>query len=155
MGALFININTRMNFYRGKYLKTKWIKPIETFFWCFITASTFFWISYAPLFRKACKKVHEDKPEALGAEEAEEELYLIRGWCKKDEFNTLMTLFLSSEGEIIKNLLDAKLNITQPEIWVFFAVWYGYTCLHYGTNVPAGLFLPGMILGCCVGTIVG
>jgi H+/Cl- antiporter ClcA len=27
------------------------------------------------------------------------------------------------------------------------------TCITYGTNVPAGLFLPGMILGCCIGQV--
>jgi H+/Cl- antiporter ClcA len=27
------------------------------------------------------------------------------------------------------------------------------TCITYGTNVPAGLFLPGLIIGCCIGQI--
>jgi len=34
---------------------------------------------------------------------------------------------------------------------VFFCCWYFFTIITYGTNVPAGLFLPGMILGCCLG----
>lgn len=67
----------------------------------------------------------------------------------------MATLFLSSEGEIIKNLLSVDIDVSYPEIFVFFAIWYFYTCTVYGTNVPAGLFLPGMILGCCLGTIVG
>lgn len=32
-------------------------------------------------------------------------------------------------------------------------VWYGLTITTYGTSVPAGLFLPGMIIGCCLGKL--
>jgi len=35
----------------------------------------------------------------------------------------------------------------------FIAVWYIFTITTYGTNVPAGLFLPGMIIGCAVGDL--
>jgi len=54
MGSFFININTRMNFYRGKILKTKWSKPIETFWFCFIIATTFYFVSYGRMFRERC-----------------------------------------------------------------------------------------------------
>jgi CBS domain-containing protein len=36
---------------------------------------------------------------------------------------------------------------------VFGAVWYFWTITTYGTNVPSGLFLPGMIIGCALGEI--
>jgi|TARA_B110000305_G_C19171016_1_gene507265 H+/Cl- antiporter ClcA len=36
---------------------------------------------------------------------------------------------------------------------VFAAVWYFWTIVTYGTNVPSGLFLPGMIIGCALGEI--
>ena len=35
----------------------------------------------------------------------------------------------------------------------FITVWYLFTITTYGTNVPAGLFLPGMIIGCCMGDL--
>jgi len=44
LGAFFININTRMGAIRKRLLTTKWIKPIETFCWCFVTASCFYWV---------------------------------------------------------------------------------------------------------------
>ena len=47
LGAFFINVNTRMAGVRKRLLTTKWIKPIETFCWCFATASFFFWMPYA------------------------------------------------------------------------------------------------------------
>ena len=36
---------------------------------------------------------------------------------------------------------------------VFAAVWYFWTIVTYGTQVPSGLFLPGMIIGCALGEI--
>ena len=36
---------------------------------------------------------------------------------------------------------------------VFASVWYFWTIVTYGTNVPSGVFLPGMIIGCAMGEI--
>lgn len=36
---------------------------------------------------------------------------------------------------------------------VFASVWYFWTIVTYGTQVPSGLFLPGMIIGCALGEI--
>ena len=46
MGALFINVNTRMAYLRKRILVAKWMKPIETFMFCFVTASVFYWVPY-------------------------------------------------------------------------------------------------------------
>jgi chloride channel 3/4/5 len=32
--------------------------------------------------------------------------------------------------------------------------WYLFTITTYGTNIPAGLFLPGMIIGCTLGNLL-
>lgn len=36
---------------------------------------------------------------------------------------------------------------------MFGLVWYGLMCITYGTSVPSGLFLPGMIVGCVIGEL--
>ena len=46
MGAFFINVNTRMAVLRKKILIKPWMKPIETFMFCFVTASVFYWVPY-------------------------------------------------------------------------------------------------------------
>jgi len=38
-------------------------------------------------------------------------------------------------------------------MFVFASAWYFFTITTYGVNVPAGLFLPGMIIGCAIGEI--
>jgi len=35
----------------------------------------------------------------------------------------------------------------------YLAVWYIFTITTYGVWVPAGLFLPGIIVGCAIGAI--
>lgn len=39
------------------------------------------------------------------------------------------------------------------DITIYLAVWYGLTIITYGVWVPAGLFLPGILIGCSVGII--
>lgn len=46
MGSFFINVNTRINVIRGKYLTTKWIKVVETILMSVFTASIFFMTPY-------------------------------------------------------------------------------------------------------------
>ena len=46
LGPFFINVNTRVNSWRKKLLKHKWMLPLETAFFCFFTATVFFWAPY-------------------------------------------------------------------------------------------------------------
>ena len=36
---------------------------------------------------------------------------------------------------------------------IYFFLWYSFTITTYGIWVPAGLFLPGILIGCSVGLI--
>ena len=44
-----------------------------------------------------------------------------------------------------------RLPITQ--MLVYLCIWYTFTITTYGVWVPAGIFLPGIIIGCAVGSI--
>ena len=39
------------------------------------------------------------------------------------------------------------------DIVIYFLAWYGLTIITHGVWVPAGLFLPGILIGCSVGII--
>ena len=47
LGSFFISINTKVNAIRAKVWTTKWQKPVDTFLFCFMTASCFYWFPYA------------------------------------------------------------------------------------------------------------
>tara|TARA_B110000285_G_C15123647_1_gene618787 strand:- start:1103 stop:1510 length:408 start_codon:yes stop_codon:yes gene_type:complete len=78
-----------------------------------------------------------------------------QGWCPPDQYSPLATIFWSSEGEIIQNIMSSSVIINAKYMFVFFFSWYFLMAITYGVNVPAGLFLPGMIIGCAVGHIYG
>jgi len=74
-----------------------------------------------------------------------------QAWCGKGHFDANASIFWASEGDIIKNIIDTKVVVTPLNQFYFLLVWYLLTITTYGTNVPAGLFLPGMIIGCALG----
>ena len=49
--------------------------------------------------------------------------------------------------------MDSRIIVSFGAMFLFFSVWYFFTITTYGTNVPAGLFLPGMIIGCALGAM--
>jgi chloride channel 3/4/5 len=49
--------------------------------------------------------------------------------------------------------MDNRIDTGYIQMMLFFSVWYFFTITTYGTNVPAGLFLPGMIIGCALGNL--
>ena len=52
MGSFFINVNTRMAVLRKRLLTKKWMKPLETLAFSFVTASCFYWVTFS--FRNSC-----------------------------------------------------------------------------------------------------
>lgn len=66
----------------------------------------------------------------------------------------MATLFWNTEGGVIRAIINKKIEVSMNELLIFCATWYFFTLVTYGTNVPAGLFLPGMIVGCSLGNIL-
>ena len=86
-----------------------------------------------------------------------EELF-VRVWCDPDDpkdlsefYTPLPTIYWASEGEIIRNLMNSDFEISITNEFIFIGVWTFFMFVTYGTNVPSGLFLPGMIIGCGAG----
>jgi H+/Cl- antiporter ClcA len=50
--------------------------------------------------------------------------------------------------------MDNKFPIGYWNMFFFFLTWYLLTITTYGTFVPSGLFLPGMIIGCALGELI-
>jgi H+/Cl- antiporter ClcA len=69
----------------------------------------------------------------------------------------LATLFFNSEGEIIKTFLKWSTEglFDANTLICFFLVWYFLTIISYGTSIPSGLFLPGILIGCGFGMLIG
>jgi hypothetical protein len=71
--------------------------------------------------------------------------------CDITEYNPISTLLFNTEGNTIKSILSKGVSLTLGESVVFMSIWFIMTTVTYGIWVPAGLFLPGIIIGCSLG----
>jgi H+/Cl- antiporter ClcA len=159
LGSFFISVNTKVNAQRAKILTKSWHKPIDTFIFCFLSASCFYAFPY---WFETCvpRTVLENNLQVelqLSLEQvldSEENTTVYRGWCRDpDTFNPIVSIFWQTEGGLIRDILSESVMCSLTQMVIFCAVWYFWTIVTYGTNVPSGLFLPGMIIGCALGEI--
>ena len=75
--------------------------------------------------------------------------------CSEGYYSPLATLLLNPEGSTIKALLNQKAVFEYNPLLLHFLIWYLMTIVTYGTAVPAGLFLPGILVGCSLGRMLG
>ena len=78
--------------------------------------------------------------------------------CPEGQYNPLATMFFNTEGSAIRVLISSYespngIQRSTTTLLIYLAVWYGLTISTYGVWVPAGLFLPGIIIGCTVGSL--
>ena len=79
---------------------------------------------------------------------------MFKAWCfYESDFDPLASIFWQTEGGLIRDILSESVMVSLTQMVVFASVWYFFTIITYGTNVPSGLFLPGMIIGCSLGEI--
>ena len=107
---------------------------------------TSFLIFCAPLItRSSCEKV-----DAIDLHHSE----FIQYTCKEGRYNPLATLLLNPEGSTIKAFLNKSAVFDYNPLLLHFMIWYLLTIITYGTAVPAGLFLPGILIGCSLGRML-
>ena len=94
---------------------------------------------------------------------SDSELHLAQYNCPKGYYNPLATLFFNSEGTVIKILTSSSsfeyktINSSAVSYFttaVFALVWYVFSIFAYGSQMPSGVFLSSIIIGCCVGIII-
>ena len=67
-------------------------------------------------------------------------------------------MFENEELGAIRSILSAfdgpgGIRIPIYQMLAYLGVWYFLTITTYGVWVPAGLFLPGIIVGCAIGAV--
>lgn len=92
-----------------------------------------------------CGRVEDD--ESVDSE-------FIQYTCEKGEYNPLATLLLNPEGNTIKALMNKNAIFAYNPLLVHFLIWFVMTIITYGTAVPSGLFLPGILIGCTLGRML-
>ena len=149
LGAFIVFINAKIAICRKNFIKRKPIKVFEAVFFSLITTTAFYWL---PHYIMECKSADAEnlKPEYKHL--------IVRGYCNEGEYNSMASLLYNTEADAIKAIMSGwaapkGITLTLPHMLAYLALWYFFTCTTYGVYVPAGTFLPAIIIGCAVGTI--
>ena len=141
LGAVFVWGNVALTKVRMACLKNKLAKVFEAIMMVIITATIIFVLPYLA----SCIQ-NDDLPDDLD---------VVNFTCPPGYFNKLATLLWQTEGGVIKVLFSQQITIEWYFLLVFFLVWFILTMVTYGTAVPAGLFFPGILMGCALGLLLG
>lgn len=58
-------------------------------------------------------------------------------------------------GSVFKLFMNAQTDFNMSSLAIYLAIWYPMTIFSYGTNIPAGLFVSGILIGCGYGRLFG
>lgn len=144
LGSFFNYMNAEINILRKFYLRKRWQKVLDTMFFTAITAVMLY---LAPYITASDCIPNEGLEDHVRAE-------FIEFTCAHEEYNPLATLLLNPEGNQIKALMDRDAFFAYNPLLLHFMIWFLMTTVTYGTAVPAGLFLPGILLGCTLGRML-
>jgi CBS domain-containing protein len=84
-----------------------------------------------------------------------EHMELQRYNCRSDQYSPLSSLLFNTEGNTVKGMMK------YGKIWgpstniIFMCFWIVMTAVTYGSMIPAGLFIPSILIGCSMGNLVG
>lgn len=70
-----------------------------------------------------------------------------------DKFDRLATLLFESQANTIKTFMSNQRSILLRNSGIFILIWTFFTCVTSGTIVPAGIFLPCILIGCALGQL--
>ena len=112
-----------------------------------VTSTVFFW---APQFFGDCR------PNSLIS--ARNKDLLLQYDCSTGQHSPLGSMFFNEELGAIRSILSGfdgpgGIILEPQQMILYFFVWYFFMTTTYGVWVPAGLFLPGIIIGCAVGSL--
>jgi chloride channel 7 len=112
IGAFFVGVNTKVNIIRNKIWTKKWMKPIDTFIFSFLTATAFYWFPY--WFRSCTTRniLITEVPVELDLSldtiiDQEINQSVFKAWCFYDsDFDPLASIFWQTEGGLIRDILS-------------------------------------------------
>ncbi|KAI3754874.1 hypothetical protein L1987_54666 [Smallanthus sonchifolius] len=156
LGALFNQLTLYITHWRRNYLHKKGnrVKIIEA---CLISVITSIISFGLPLFRKCSACPDSDSTIECPRQPGTYGNY-VNFFCTKDnEYNDLATIFFNTQDDAIRNLFSAKTihEYSAQSLLTFLVMFYGLAVVTFGTAVPAGQFVPGIMIGSTYGRLVG
>ncbi|CAI0429899.1 unnamed protein product [Linum tenue] len=158
LGALFNQLTLYITYWRRNHLHKKGtrVKIIEACLISVITSAVSFGL---PLLRKCSPCPESDTDSSIECPRPPG-MYgnYVSFFCGKEkEYNDLATIFFNTQDDAIRNLFSAKTihEFSAQSLLTFLVMFYTLAVLTFGTAVPAGQFVPGIMIGSTYGRLVG
>ncbi|KAL1317012.1 hypothetical protein AAHE18_15G105900 [Arachis hypogaea] len=158
LGALFNQLTLYISSWRRNHLHKKGsrVKIIEA---CLVSLLTSIISFCLPLLRE-CSPCPESDPTSGIECPRPPGMYgnYVNFFCSSDkEYNDLATIFFNTQDDAIRNLFSAKTihEYSSQSLLTFLVMFYSLAVLTFGTAVPAGQFVPGIMIGSTYGRLVG
>lgn len=158
LGALFNQLTLYVTYWRRNYLHKKGnrVKIIEV---CLISLMTSIVSFGLPILRK-CSPCPESELNSGIECPRPPGMYgnYVNFYCSKDkEYNDLATIFFNTQDDAIRNLFSAKTahEYSAQSLLTFLVMFYTLAVVTFGMAVPAGQFVPGIMIGSTYGRLVG
>jgi len=143
LGAFFVEVYSNLMVFRKKYVNTNFKKIVEVLFLSLATSSAFYWLSaYSATIPTNCRTINGD---------VDVETFAFT--CPPDTYNSQATQFFNTESGVIKALMNQRIEQTALQQGIFTLTWYFFFIVTAGAQVPGGLFVPAMIIGCSLGEL--
>ncbi|KAG8373056.1 hypothetical protein BUALT_Bualt12G0131100 [Buddleja alternifolia] len=158
LGALFNQLTRYITLWRRNYLHKRGnrVKVIEVCIVSIITSVISFGL---PLFKKCTPCPEADANSGIECPRPPG-MYgnYVNFYCGSNkEYNDLATIFFNTQDDAIRNLFSAKTihEFSAQSLLTFLVMFYSLAVLTFGTAVPAGQFVPGIMIGSTYGRLVG
>ncbi len=160
LGALFVSVNSSLLSMRLRnVLINRRRRVAEVVLLSVLVATLAF---FTPLLFGVCKSIPLPSPGSAdddGAHhlnEASIPLNLVRLNCGEGEFNDLASLWLTSPENSIRTLFHTTNgNFSPISLGLYGLTYFLCMCLTTGSAVPAGLFIPSLLVGSAMGRSFG
>ncbi|KAL0367450.1 UNVERIFIED_CONTAM: Chloride channel protein CLC-d [Sesamum radiatum] len=157
LGALFNQLTYYIAYWRRNYLHKRGnrVKVVEV---CIVSVITSVISFGLPLFKKCTPCPDTDANSGIECPRRPG-MYgnYVNFYCGEREYNDLATIFFNTQDDAIRNLFSAKTihEFSAQSLLTFLVMFYSLAVVTFGTAVPAGQFVPGIMIGSTYGRLVG
>ncbi|CAM6082441.1 unnamed protein product [Calypogeia fissa] len=158
LGALFNQLTLYMSSWRRNVLHKRGdrTKIVEACLVSFLTSVLSFGL---PLLSQCTPCPDPEKyPDIVCPRDQQHYGNFVNFHCSGErEYNDLATIFLNTQDDAIRNLFSTstKGEYSAYSLFMFLAMFFSLAVVTYGTAVPAGQFVPGIMIGATYGRLVG
>lgn len=145
LGSCWNALNIKIQKFRRIYIhKRKLFKVFEVLIIGFITITIQFWIPN--FFNNSCAKIPEESDIVE---------YYRRYSCEEGYYNPLATLIFTPLEQSIKGMFHNTDIMNWKALLIYFFIIYILAVITFGISVPAGLFVPTILMGSAYGRLIG